>query len=158
MIDNCRKLDDAIAAEDGIVRVGDVHHIESYELCSLGVAFAKGHIQLYFAEGFVLFASEADKWVLRLVEVLFCEPHLHEALPGEDIRGAAIIDENPTNVVSHEVHRIFSNVCSNDEGIIVRVVLKPEVGFGEGNWDVGPGVRKCLPSPTCETMWRYSFL
>ena len=92
MIDNCRELDEAVAAEDGIVWVGDVYHIEGYELCSLGVAFAKGHIQLYFAEGFDLFASEADKWVLRLVEVLFCEPHLHKALPGEDICGAAIID------------------------------------------------------------------
>ena len=92
MIDDCLELDDAVAAEDGIVWVGDVYHIEGYELFSLGVAFAKGHIQLYFGEGFDLFASEADKWVLRLVEVLFCEPHLHEALPGEDIRGAAIID------------------------------------------------------------------
>ena len=26
-----------------------------------------------------------------------------------------------------------------NEGIIVRVMLEPEVGFGEGNWDVGPG-------------------
>ena len=30
-------------------------------------------------------------------------------------------------------------VCLNDEGIIVRVVLEPKVGFGEGNWDVRPG-------------------
>ena len=27
----------------------------------------------------------------------------------------------------------------DDEGIIVRVVLEPKVGFGEGNWDVRPG-------------------
>ena len=26
-----------------------------------------------------------------------------------------------------------------DEGIIVRVMLKPQVGFGEGDWDVRPG-------------------
>ena len=92
------------------------------------------------------------------MEVLFCEPHLHEALPGEDIRGAAIVDEDPTNIISREVYIIFPNVCSNDEGIIVWVMLEPEVGFGEGNWDVGPGVRKCLPSQTCETVRRYSFL
>jgi len=33
---------------------------------------------------------------------------------------------------------MFFNICSNDVGIIVRVVLKPEVGYGEGNWDVRP--------------------
>ena len=73
------------------------------------------------------------------MEVLFCEPHLHEALPGEDICGAAIIDQNPTNVVSSEVHRISSNVCLNDKGVVMRVVLKPEVGFGEGDRDMVPG-------------------
>ena len=69
----------------------------------------------------------------------FCETHLHEALPSQDIRGAAIVDEDPTNIISREVYKIFPNVCSNDEGIIVWVMLEPEVGFGEGNWDVGPG-------------------
>ena len=73
------------------------------------------------------------------MEVFFCEIHLHEALPGQDIRGAAIVDEDPTNIISREVYRIFPNVCSNDEGIIVWVMLEPEVGFREGNWDVGPG-------------------
>ena len=73
------------------------------------------------------------------MQVLLCETHLQEALPGEDIRGATVVDEDPTNVVSREVHGISSNVCTNDEGIIVRVVLKPKVGFGEGNWDVRPG-------------------
>ena len=73
------------------------------------------------------------------MEVFVCEPHLDKTLLGEHICGAAIVDEDPTNIISREVHRIFSNVCSNDEGIIVRVLLKPEVGFGEGNWDVGPG-------------------
>jgi len=108
-------------------------------VCSLGVAFAKGHIQLYFSEGFDSFAPEANKWVLRLVQVLLCEPHLQEALPGEDVCGAAVVDEDPTNIVSREVHGISSNVCSNDEGIIVRVVLKPKVGFRKGNWDMGLG-------------------
>ena len=59
-------------------------------------------------------------------------------MPGQDIRGAAIVDEDPTNIISREVYIIFPNVCSNDEGIIVWVMLEPEVGFGEGNWDVGP--------------------
>ena len=60
-------------------------------------------------------------------------------MPSEDIRGATVVDEDPTNVVSREVHGIYSNVCWNDEGIIVRVVLKPKVGFRKGNWDMGLG-------------------
>ena len=67
------------------------------------------------------------------MQVLLCEPHLQEALPGEDVCGAAVVDEDPTNVVSREVHGISTNVCSNYEGNIVRIVLKPEVSFGEGN-------------------------
>ena len=70
MIDDCRKPDDAVAAKDGIVWVGNVYHIEGYELCSLGVAFAKSHNQLYLAEGFDFLAPEANKRVLRLVQVL----------------------------------------------------------------------------------------
>ena len=73
------------------------------------------------------------------MQVLLCEPHLQEALPGEDVCGAAVVDEDPTNIVSREVHGISSNVCSNDKGIIVLVVLKPKVGFRKGNWDVGLG-------------------
>ena len=30
LVDNCCELDDAVAAEDGIVWVGDVYHIEGY--------------------------------------------------------------------------------------------------------------------------------
>ena len=60
-------------------------------------------------------------------------------MPGEDVRRATVVDEDPTDVVSREVNGISSYVCMNDEGIIVRVVLKPEVGFGVGNWDVGSG-------------------
>ena len=139
MVDDCYKLDDSITAEDGIVWVCNVYHVEGYKLCSLGVAFAKGYIQLYFAVGFDFFASEADKWVLRFVEVFFCETHLYEALPGQDIRGATIVDEDLTNIISREAYRIFPNVCSNDEGVVLRVVLKPEIGFRESNWDIGPG-------------------
>ena len=71
MVDNCCKFDDTVAVEDSIVWVGDVYHIEGYEFYSLGIAFAEGHIQLYFAEGFDFFASKTDKWVLRFVEVFF---------------------------------------------------------------------------------------
>ena len=67
LIDDCRELDDGVAAEDGIVWLSDVYNIEGYELCSLGVAFSKGHIQLHFAEGFDLLPPEADEWVLRLL-------------------------------------------------------------------------------------------
>jgi len=42
LIDDCRELDNTVAAEDGIVWVSDVYHIEGYNLCSLGVAFEKG--------------------------------------------------------------------------------------------------------------------
>ena len=60
-------------------------------------------------------------------------------MPSEDICGVAVIDEDSTNVISCEVHRISANICADDEGVVVRVVLKPEVGFGEGDWDVRPG-------------------
>ena len=86
----------------------------------------------------ILFPPEANEWVLGLVQVLLCEPHLQEALPSEDICGATIVDKDPADVVSHKVYRISSNVCTNDEGIIVRVMLKPQVGFGAGYWDVRP--------------------
>ena len=112
LIDDCLELNDGVVTEDNIVWVGDVYHIKGYELCSLGVAFAKGHIQIYFAEGFDSFSPKANKWVLGVLQVLFCEPHLQEALPGEDIRGAVVVEEDPTNVVSHEVHGISSNVSS----------------------------------------------
>ena len=31
----------------------------------------------------------------------------------------------------------FADVGSDDEGVVVWVVLKPEVGFGERDWDMG---------------------
>ena len=144
MVDNCCKLDDAVAAKDGIVWVGNVYHVEGYELCSLGVAFAEGHIQLYFAKGFDSFAPEANKRALRLVQVFLCQTHLDEALPSENVCGAAVVDKDPTYVVSREVYRISANVCTDDKGVVMRIVLKPEVGFGEGDWDMGPGSAEML--------------
>jgi len=78
------------------------------------------------------------------VQVLLCEPHLYEALPGEYIRGATVIDEDLTNVISREVYRISANVCTDNKGVVVWVVLKPEVSFGEGDWDVRPGSAEML--------------
>ena len=106
LIDDCCKLNDTVAAEDSIVWVGYVYHIEGYELCSLGVAFSKGHIQLYFAEGFDSLPPKADEWVLRLVQVLLCQAHLDKALPGENVCRAAVIHKDPTNVISREVHGV----------------------------------------------------
>ena len=65
-------------------------------------------------------------------------------MPVENIRGAAIVDENPTNVISREVYRISANVCTDNKGVVVWVVLKPEVSFGEGDWDVRPGSAEVL--------------
>ena len=73
----------------------------------------------------VVVVVEANEGILGFVQVLLCLPHLDEALPSNNIYGAAVIDEDLTNVISREVYRISSDVCSNNEGIIVWVVLKP---------------------------------
>ena len=73
------------------------------------------------------------------MQVLLCESHLDEPLPSENIYGASIVNKVSTNVVSHEVYRISADICADDEGVIVWVVLKPEVSFGKCDWDVGPG-------------------
>ena len=72
------------------------------------------------------------------MEVLFCEPHLHEALPSEDICRAAIVNKDPSYIVSSEVYRVSANVCMDDKGVVMRVVLKPKVSFGKCDWDMGP--------------------
>ena len=63
------------------------------------------------------------------MQVLLCEPHSYEALSSEDICRAAIVDKDSTYVVSREVDRISTNVGADDEGVVVWVVLKPELGF-----------------------------
>ena len=73
------------------------------------------------------------------MQVLFCQAHLDKALPGDDVCGATIIDKDATYVIFGEVHGVFVDVGSDDEGVIMRVVLKFEVSFGECDWDVGPG-------------------
>ena len=76
--------------------------------------------------------------ILGLVQVLFYQPHLDEALPGDDVCRAAINVEDTSYVVSCEVHRVFADVGLDDEGVIMRVVLKPEVSSGECDLDMGP--------------------
>jgi len=65
-------------------------------------------------------------------------------LSSENICGAAVVNKDPTYVISREVYRISANVCTNNKGVVVWIVLKPEVGFGEGDWDVRPGSTKML--------------
>ena len=60
MIDYCRELDDGVATEDGIVRVGNVYHVEGYQLRPLGVPFTEGHAQFDFSEGLNFFPTEAN--------------------------------------------------------------------------------------------------
>ena len=65
-------------------------------------------------------------------------------MPSEDVCGATIVNEDLTYVVSREVYRISANVCTDNKGVVVWVVLKPEVSFGEGDWDVRPGSAEML--------------
>ena len=55
-----------------------------------------------------------------------------------------MVHKDLTYVVSREVYIISANVCTDNKGVVVWVVLKPEVSFGEGNWDVGPGSAEML--------------
>ena len=32
----------------------------------------------------------------------------------------------------------------DDKGVVIRIVLKPEIGFGEGDRDMGPGSAEML--------------
>ena len=73
------------------------------------------------------------------MQVLLCEPLLHEALPSENIYGAGVVKKDPTYVISREVYKISPNICTDNKGVVVWVVLKPEVSFGECDWDVRPG-------------------
>jgi len=60
-------------------------------------------------------------------------------LPSEDVCGAAVVNEDPTYVVSREVYIISANVCPDNKRVVVWVMLKPEIGIGEGDREVGPG-------------------
>ena len=73
---------------------------------------------------------------------------------------------DPSYVVSCEVYIISANVCTDDEGAIVWVVLKPVVGFEKRDWDMGPrsvemlafahmrdSVEVFFPLPLCLVYW-----
>ena len=120
---NC-ELHQRVAAEDGVVGVIDVNHIEGYCFCSLISPFVECDVELYLAEGFDSLSSEANEWVLRILQSLLCEPHLDEALPYQNVCGAAIVDQNSSYIIPSEMYRILANVGSNDKGVIVRVVLQ----------------------------------
>ena len=98
------ELDQGVAAEDGIVGVVNVNHIEGYCFCSLSSPFDECDVELYFAEGFDSLASEANERVLRLLQGFFCETHFDEALPYEDVCGAPIIHQDSPYIISCEVH------------------------------------------------------
>ena len=59
-------------------------------------------------------------------------------MPSNDVYGASVVNKDSTHVVSGEVYRVPANVGADDERVVVRVVLKPKVGFGERDWDMGP--------------------
>ena len=98
------KLHQRIAAEDGIVGIVDVYHIEGYCLCSLRGPFAEHDIELYLAKGFYSFSSEANERVLRFLQSLLCEPHLDKALPNQNVSGAAIVDQDSSHIIPSEVY------------------------------------------------------
>ena len=78
---------------------------------------------------------------------MFCQPYLDEALPSDNICGAAVVDEDPAHIIFGKVHGILANVGANDEGVVVWVVLMRFASENViGTWD--QGVRKCLPSHT----------
>ena len=98
------KLHQGVAAEDGIVGIVDVYHIEGYCFCSLRGPFAERDVELYLAEGFDSLTSEANERVLRFLQSMLCEPHLDEALPYQNVCGAAIVDQDSPYIISCEVY------------------------------------------------------
>ena len=63
-MDHGCELDDGVAAEDGIVRVVNVYHVEGDELCPLGVPFTESDVQFDFAKGLDFLSAEADEGIL----------------------------------------------------------------------------------------------
>ena len=92
------------------------------------------------------------------MQVLLCKPHVDEGFPSENICGAAIVDKDSTYVVSCEVDRISANVGTDDKGIVVWIVLKPEVGFGKCDWDMGPRGAEMFAFAYVRDCAEYSFL
>ena len=47
-------------------------------------------------------------------------------------------------MISYEVYGVLADVGLDDEGVVMWAVLKPEVSFGECDWDMGPGGTEVL--------------
>ena len=90
-MDYCYEFDQGVAAEDSVVGVVYVDHIEGYGFGSLCCTFAERDIELYLSQSFDSLASEANEWILRLVQGFFCETHFDKALPCEDVCRAPIV-------------------------------------------------------------------
>ena len=58
------KFFDCASAEDCIVRVLDVNHIEDNGFCPLRVSFPEGDVKCHFFEGFDPLAAEANERIL----------------------------------------------------------------------------------------------
>ena len=63
-MDYCCEFDQGVAAEDGIVGVVNVDHIEGYCFGSLRCTFAERDIELYLSKSFDSLASEANERIL----------------------------------------------------------------------------------------------
>ena len=103
-MDYCCEFDQGVAAEDGVVRVVYVDHIEGYRFDSLCCTYAERDIELYLSQSFDSLASEANERILRLLQRYFCETHFYKALPPEDICRAPIVNQDTPYIISCEVH------------------------------------------------------
>ena len=143
-MDYCCKFDQGVAAEDGVVGVVDVDHIENYCFGSLGYPFAESDIELYLAKSFDSLASETDEQVLRLLQGFFCEIHLDEALPYQDICGAPVIHQDSPYIIPCEVYWILADVSPDDEGLIMGVMLQLKICLCEGYRNMRPRSSEAL--------------
>jgi hypothetical protein len=103
-MDYCCEFDQGVAAEDSVVGVVYVDHIEGYRFGFLYCTFAECDIELYLSQSFDSLASEANEWILRLLQRCFCETHFDEALLDEDICRAPIVNQDSPYIISCEVH------------------------------------------------------
>ena len=98
-MNHCCEFDQSVAAEDGVVRVVDVHHIEGYCFGSLRGPFAECDIELFLAESFDPLASEANKRYCNFCKAFSENQFFYEALPHQDVCGAAIVDQDSPDIV-----------------------------------------------------------
>lgn len=84
-MDDCREFVDNASAEDGVVRVHDIHDVEGYKLHSHCGSLAEGHMYISLAKGLYLLPLEAYQRILCFLDVLFCEAQVVEALSSGDV-------------------------------------------------------------------------